>query len=311
MFLTGIAFMEVAIKVENLCKYYSKIKAVDGVSFEVFKGEIFGIVGPNGAGKTTLVECITGLKFPDKGTIEILGLNPQKKGKTLRQRIGIQLQEGRLPGRIKVREAINLFAAFYFRSVPWRPLLEDCGLSEKADSYFDALSGGQKQRLFIAMSLINDPEIVFFDELSTGLDPQARRAMWSLTEKIRDMGKTVILVTHFMEEAERLCDRVAVIDKGRIIAMDTPVNLIVSLNMDFQIVFSTNGLSTINEIEEIDGIDKVEKNGAKTVIHCKNNIISDVISFLTRNDIQFYDLSIRRPNLEDLFLSLTGRSMRD
>ncbi|MCD5397929.1 ABC transporter ATP-binding protein, partial [candidate division NPL-UPA2 bacterium] len=218
--------METVIVVKNFLKSYGDLRAVDGISFEVYENEVFGIIGPNGAGKTTTVECLEGLRIPSGGFIRVLGLDPKADGYKLRQLIGIQLQEGKFPDRIKVREALELFAGLYSRSLPAGPLLEKVGLLDKADSYFDNLSGGQKQRLSIALALINDPRVVFFDELTTGLDPQARRAMWEMVSNTRAGGKTVILVTHFMEEAERLCDRVAIVDRGRIVALDTPANLI-------------------------------------------------------------------------------------
>jgi len=218
--------IKAAIVVKDLIKRYGDLTAVDGVSFEVYENEIFGIVGPNGAGKTTMVECLEGLKFPFEGFVRILNLDPKADGYKLKQRIGIQLQEGNFPDKIKVREVLELFASFYTNSLPVESLLEKVGLLDKVDNYFENLSGGQKQRLSIALALVNDPQVVFFDELTTGLDPHARRAMWEMVSSIRETGKTVILVTHFMEEAEQLCDRVAIVDHGKIVALDTPTNLI-------------------------------------------------------------------------------------
>ncbi len=303
---------EAVIEVEGLYKHYNGVKAVDGISFEVFEGEIFGIVGPNGAGKTTTIECIEGLRVPDKGTIKVFGLDPQRDGKKLRQRVGIQLQEGKFPDRIKVREALELFASFYSRSKPWQPILEELGLSEKTDSFFDTLSGGQKQRLYIAISLVSDPEIVYLDELTTGLDPQARRAMWNLIQKIRDKGKTVVLITHFMEEAERLCDRVAIVDKGNIIALDTPANLVRGLDTGFQILFSVADTSIRIDLEKANSVIRVEQDGEQLIVHGRDNrAISEVVSILNQNNVRFYDFSVKQPNLEDVFLSLTGERMRD
>ena len=231
---------------DNLRKVYGDVVAVDDISFEVHEGEIFGMVGPNGAGKTTTIECIEGLRRPDGGTVQVLGMDPQRDGYDLRQHIGVQLQEAALPHRIKVWEAMDLFASFYRRSVDWHSLLEQLGLSEKHDASFINLSGGQKQRLFIALALVNDPDLVFLDELTTGLDPQARRAMWDLVQGIRERGKTVFLTTHYMEEAERLCDRVAIIDHGRIVALDTPENLIHSLGAENRVIFGTDGASFVH-----------------------------------------------------------------
>ncbi|MCL0058500.1 ABC transporter ATP-binding protein [Dehalococcoidia bacterium] len=303
---------QTVIKVENLHKYYKDVKAVNGISFEVFEGEIFGIVGPNGAGKTTMVECIEGLRTPDKGIIEILGLTPRKDGQTLRQQLSIQLQEGLLPQKLKVWEALDLFASLYKLSLPWQPLLEDLALSDKRNSYFETLSGGQKQRLFIAMSLVNDPRIVFFDELTTGLDPQARRSMWDMVKRTRDRGKTVVLVTHFMDEAERLCDRVAIVDKGQIIALDTPANLIKGLNTELQIMVSLDDPWVLSEVEKLSNISKIQRNGEQIVIYCNNDkAVDEVVSIFTKNNIRFYDYSVGGPSLEDVFLSLTGERMRD
>jgi len=222
--------MKTVISVENIIKKYGNQTAVDSISFKVYENEIFGIIGPNGAGKTTLVECLEGLRIPSEGFISIMGLDPKTDGYKLRQLIGIQLQEGGFPDKIKAKEVLELFASFYSHSLQVELLLEKVGLQDKADDCFENLSGGQKQRLSIALALINDPTVIFFDELTTGLDPHARRAMWEMISSIREDGKTVILVTHFMDEVERLCDRVAIIDQGRIIALDTPANLISSID---------------------------------------------------------------------------------
>src|SRR5687767_10921621 len=205
------------ISVRNLAKRYKRLVAVDDVSFDVHQGEIFGLIGPNGAGKTTTMECVEGLRTPERGTISVLSLNPVRDARTLQNRVGVQLQQAQLQKRIKVWEAVDLWAALYPRAVNGTGLLERLGLTDKRNSWFMTLSGGQKQRLFIALALIHDPEVVFLDELTTGLDPQARRTIWELVKGIRDRGKTVFLTTHLMEEAERLCDRVAIIEHGRII----------------------------------------------------------------------------------------------
>ena len=226
------------IEVQNLRKKYGSTVAVDNISFNVQQGEIFTIVGPNGAGKSTTVESIMGLRQPDGGTIRVLGLDPQKDEQELRQRIGIQLQQAALPERLKVWEALNLYSSFYEKTVPWEKLLEDWGLTEKRNANFKNLSGGQKQRLFVALALLNDPELVFLDELTTGLDPQARRATWDAVRAIRDQGKTVVLVTHFMDEAEELADRIAIIDQGNVVALDTPGALIQDLHAETRVRFT-------------------------------------------------------------------------
>ena len=217
--------MDDVIAVEGLRKRYGATTAVDGVSLGVAAGEIFGIVGPNGAGKTTTVECLEGLVRPDGGSVRVLGLDPVRQGGELRQRVGIQLQHAVLPRRIRVWETLHLYASFYRRVADPEALLEAWGLAEKREAMFETLSGGQRQRLFVALALLNEPEVVFLDELTTGLDPQARRATWELVRRIRDRGVTVVLVTHFLEEAERLCDRIAVFDAGRIVAVDSPEGL--------------------------------------------------------------------------------------
>src|ERR1700681_3817401 len=219
--------MGAVIQVSKVCKTYGATVAVDEVSFEVQDGEIFGLIGPNGAGKTTTMECIEGLRTPDHGTISVLGLDPFRQVYKLQERIGVQLQQAQLQKRIKVWEAVDLWASLYRKNaVDGERLLEQLGLSDKRNAWFMNLSGGQKQRLFIALALINDPEVVFLDELTTGLDPQARRAIWDLVRGIRDRGKTVFLTTHLMEEAERLCDRVAIIEYGKIIDIGSPEELV-------------------------------------------------------------------------------------
>ncbi len=214
------------IEVKNLAKRYGEQVAVWDVSFTVEAGEIFGIVGPNGAGKTTTVESIAGMRVADAGRIRVLGLDPRRDRAEVRRRLGVQLQESQLPDRLKVWEALDLYSSFYPRPADWRRLMSDLGLSEKRNTVFSRLSGGQKQRLSIALALVGNPEIAILDELTTGLDPQARRDTWQLISDVRDRGVTVVLVTHTLEEAERLCDRVAVIDSGRVVALDTPAALV-------------------------------------------------------------------------------------
>ena len=218
--------MNPVISVSHLGKRYGRVVAVDDVSLEVFEGEIFGLIGPNGAGKTTTMECVQGNRVADKGKISVLGLDPRRDGNALRQRIGVQHQEAHLQKRIKVWEAVDLWRSLYTRVVDTDALLARLGLDAKRNAWFMTLSGGQKQRLFIALALIHEPEVVFLDELTTGLDPQARRTIWDLVTGIRDRGTTVFLTTHLMEEAERLCDRVAIIEHGRLIEVGTPDELV-------------------------------------------------------------------------------------
>ena len=300
------------IEVKNLRKTYGSVVAVEEISFEVYEGEIFGMVGPNGAGKTTTVECVEGIRKPDKGELRILGLDPQEEGYSLRQRIGVQLQETALQDHLKVWEALDLFASFYSNPVDWQILLEKMNLAEKRNAAFNKLSGGQKQRLFIALSLVNNPELVFFDELTTGLDPQARRNMWDMVRDIREQGKTVVLTTHFMEEAERLCDRVAIVDQGRIVALDTPANLIRNLGAENRVVFTINGEFKAEKLNELASVTRVEQSGDRCEIYgWDEKLIVDVVNALSKNGCPFRDLRTEQPTLEDVFLALTGKEMRN
>ncbi len=303
---------KVVVNVENLRKTYGKTVAVDNISFEVYEGEIFGMVGPNGAGKTTTVECIESLRQPDKGTIEVLGLDPKKDEHALRERIGVQLQTAALQDRIKVWEALDLYASFYPKSANWETLLERLGLTDKRNDYFDKLSGGQKQRVFVALALVNEPEVVFLDELTTGLDPRARHSIWDLVRDIQKSGKTVILTTHFMEEAERLCDRVAIVDHGRIVALDSPERLIQNLGAEARIIFNVESAAErpSEKLKGINGIAKIEQIGDRVVVYgTGSEIAAKVVSALTSKGIRFSNLRTEQPNLEDVFLTLTGREM--
>ena len=227
------------------------------MSFEVNEGEIFGLIGPNGAGKTTTMECIEGLRKPDRGAISVLGLDPFRQVYKLQERIGVQLQQAQLQKRIKVWEAVDLWASLYrMKTVDGERLLEQLGLADKRSAWFMNLSGGQKQRLFIALALINDPEVVFLDELTTGLDPQARRAIWELVRGIRERGKTVFLTTHLMEEAERLCDRVAIMEHGRIIDIDTPERLVARHCPERTVVLDTEDAGAQERLRELRGLSR-------------------------------------------------------
>ncbi len=304
--------MSVVVEVEGLCKTYGSTRAVDGVSFAVQQGEIFGMVGPNGAGKTTTIECVEGLRKPDTGSISVLGRDPRVEREAVAERIGIQLQSSNLPARLRVGEALELMGAFYARRAEAGPLLERLGLAEKRRSAVAKLSGGQKQRLFIALALVNQPEMVFFDELTTGLDPQARRSMWDLVREIRNQGCTVFLTTHYMEEAEHLCDRVAIIDHGRIVALDTPEALIRSLGVEKRVVFTRPNGTAYGELESVPGVDKVEVNGDRVIVSGRGErLISTVVAALEQGQVPFKDLRTEQPTLEDVFLTLTGREMRE
>lgn len=310
--------MKPIVKVENLQKSYGTTVAVADVSFEVFEGEIFGMVGPNGAGKTTTIECIEGLRKPDSGTLRVLNLDPIRDERQLRPLLGVQLQEANLPEHLKVWEALDLYASFYPHTLDMSELIEALGLADKRETTFRKLSGGQKQRLFIALALLNDPQLVFLDELTTGLDPQARHAIWDIVRAIRKRGKSVFLTTHFMEEAERLCDHVAILDHGQIVALDTPANLIESLDLEERITFRvTQGqfsekllqLPRVLRIETID--DQVVVSGKSGSSNGHNPLVTDVVNSLTAGGVQFNNLRTEPPNLEDVFLNLTGRELRD
>jgi len=299
------------VRVENIRKLYGRTVAVSDVSFEVQQGEIFGLIGPNGAGKTTTMECVEGLRSPDGGTISVFGLNPVRDVYRLQDRIGVQLQEAQLQKRIKVWEAIDLWASLYSRPVDGTRLLEQLGLVEKRDAWFMTLSGGQKQRLFIALALINDPELVFLDELTTGLDPQARRAIWDLVRGIRQRGKTVFMTTHLMEEAERLCDRVAVIDRGRIVDIDTPAALVRRHCPERTVIVTTSQQSAYALFRQLPGVTSVERREADAVIHGSGDeLVSHVIQCLAQHAIPVIDFRTESPTLEDVFLRLTGHSVR-
>jgi len=302
---------DTVIAARDLVKDYPGIRAVDGVTLEVKRGEIFGMVGPNGAGKTTTIECLEGLRRPDSGTVEVLGLDPLRSPYELRDMVGIQFQSAALPDRLRVWEALDLFASFYRQPADWRTLLGQMGLEEKRNDYFGKLSGGQKQRLFIALALVGSPRLVFFDELTTGLDPQARRAMWDLIRDIREQGATVFLTTHFMEEAERLCDRVAVMDHGKVVAMDSPVALVASLAAEYRVVFEVEPASQVASLQNVAGAVRVERIGDRVVVYGRRDgLIGGVVSALESQGIHFTNLRTEQPTLEDVFLTLTGREMR-
>ncbi len=300
------------IRVNAIRKTYGQTVAVDEVSFEVNAGETFGLIGPNGAGKTTTMECVEGLRTPERGTISVLGLDPVRDRNTLQGRIGVQLQEAQLQKRIKVREAVSFWASLYRAPVDGDRLLEQLGLREKRNAWFMTLSGGQKQRLFIALALINDPELVFLDELTTGLDPQARRAIWDLVRGIRDRGKTVFLTTHLMEEAERLCDRVAILDHGRVIDIGTPAELVRRHCPERTIVVTTDDASAQERFRAIPAVESVNVQGQQFTIRGRGEgLVTQVIQCLGEHRMTVIDFRTEIPTLEDVFLKLTGHVIRD
>jgi ABC-2 type transport system ATP-binding protein len=300
------------IRVDAVRKTYGRTVAVDEVSFEVQAGETFGLIGPNGAGKTTTMECVEGLRAPDRGTISVLGLDPGKDRYQLQRRIGVQLQEAHLQKRIKVREAVGFWASLYQSSIDGDRLLEQLGLSDKRNAWFMTLSGGQKQRLFIALALINDPELVFLDELTTGLDPQARRAIWDLVRGIRERGKTVFLTTHLMEEAERLCDRVAILDHGRVIDIGTPAELVRRHCPERTVVVTTSDASARERFLTIPVVESVGGEGQQFTVRGRGDeLVTQVIQCLGEHRMAVIDFRTVVPTLEDVFLKLTGHLIRD
>lgn len=293
------------IEVERLHKTYGTLEAVRDVSFTVQHGEIFGILGPNGAGKTTTVECVQGLREPTSGSIRILGIDAIRNRQHLRRRIGSQLQESALPDRIKVWEALDLFASLEPGGPDWRVLLDQWGLGAKAKSSFASLSGGQRQRLFVALALINNPEVVFLDELTQGLDPSARRVAWDLIRAIRERGSTVVIVTHYMDEAEQLCDRLAVIAGGHVIATGTPQELIASSPRGLQVRFSTAN-PDVSWLERIDEVTAVARRGHSVEVSGTGPVLALTAAALVAHGIVPADLRAVQPSLEDVYLDLIG-----
>ena len=307
--------MSAIIECEHLTKSYGDLIAVNDVSFSVEEGEIFGLVGPNGAGKTTLIEMIESLRTPDSGSIRVLGMDPTREADNLQERIGVQLQTTSIQPNIKVKEALKLFASFYLHPhANPEELLKTLSLEDKANSRFKKLSGGQQQRVAIALALVNKPEVLFFDEITTGLDPQARRNMWELVENIRKEGKTVFLTTHYMEEAEKLCDRVGIIDYGKIIALDTPRGLIDNLGADSRVTFSVEGQDVdASMFEGIGAVSRVERVEDGFVLYTsdENAALQELVRLADSRKFRLSSLRIENPNLDDVFLTLTGREIRE
>jgi ABC-2 type transport system ATP-binding protein len=293
------------IEVKNLVKTYGNLNAVDGVSFSVEEGEIFGIVGPNGAGKTTIVESVEGLRRPDGGSISVLGLDPIRHRYEITERVGAQLQESRLQDKIKVGEALDLYASFYRNPADWRELMDRLGLQNKADSVYSNLSGGQKQRLAVALALVGSPEIAILDELTTGLDPRARRSVWENIEQIRATGVTVVLVTHFMEEAERLCDRIMVVDQGRVVALDSPSGLVQGIGSEQRLRFRPSVPIEDALFADLHEVLAVDHDGPQIIITGTGNVVHAVTSLLAQHRVIAEGLRIEQDTLEDAYLALT------
>ena len=294
--------------IDSLHKTYGDTVAVDDLSLAVRKGEVFGLIGPNGAGKTTTVECALGLRRPDAGTVRVLGMNPQAGGAALYRRVGAQLQDAALPDRITVREALDLFASFYPATTDRDALLDRWGLAGKRNTAFEALSGGQKQRLFVALALVHDPELVVLDEISTGLDPEARRATRTLIRDIQEQGTTVVLVTHFMDEAEALCDRVALLNQGRCVALDAPSALVDCLDASYRVQFAAPPSFDPAPLRALDGVHAVEAADGTVAVRGGDDLLTTVVRHLSERGVTPSDLHAERATLEDAFLALTDEA---
>ncbi|MCX4390267.1 ABC transporter ATP-binding protein [Micromonospora peucetia] len=298
------------IEVDHLQKRYGEKVAVEDVSFTVEQGEIFGVLGPNGAGKTTTVECVQGLRRADGGTIRVLGLDPIRDRTEVRQRVGAQLQESQLPDKVRVWEALDLYRSFYRNRADIDELLADLGLAEQRNTYFQKLSGGQKQRLSVALALVGMPEVAILDELTTGLDPQGRRDTWDLVERIRDRGVTVVLVTHFMEEAQRLCDRLAIIDQGRVVAIDSPAGLLTRVGTEHRVHFRPAEPVEDALLLGLPDVTGVSRAGEEVTVTGTKDVLQSVLSALNGSGISYTALRVEQPSLDDAFVALTGRSGR-
>ncbi|MDQ6721911.1 MAG: ABC transporter ATP-binding protein [Candidatus Dormibacteraeota bacterium] len=293
-----------AVTVQHLVKKYGRLIAVNDVSLSIHEGEIFGIIGPNGAGKTTTVECISGLRAPDTGSIAVYGLSPQKDRNRMREFVGVQLQESALPPRLRVGEAVRLFASFYSNPIDSDQLLESLGIKQFANSSFKSLSGGQKQRLSIALALVGNPRLAILDELTTGLDPEARRETWGLIERMRDRGVTVILVTHFMDEAEKLCDRLALINHGIVIALDTP-EAIAARAGGSRVRFVPSQPVDEQTLRAIHGVNEIERKERYVIVTGTGDLAGSLINALAAIGVRVSDVEARTGNLEDAFIKLT------
>ena len=304
---------EAAIRVDNLVKRYGDTRAVDGVSFCVERGEIFGMLGPNGAGKTTTTEILEGLREADSGQAEVLGVDVRRDARRVKEEVGVALQTAMLMQALTAHETLELFGSFYRRSVDADTLLAKLGLQEKRNSLVKTLSGGQQHRLAVALALVNDPRLVFLDEPTTGLDPHARRALWDVVEEMRSGGKTVFLTTHYMEEAERLCDRIAVMDHGRILALDTPSNLIRDNFPERAVQFTAPAGTDAQSFADLPGVLRAASEESEVVLYSDSvtRTLSALLERAEKTGTDVGDVHLRRATLEDVFLKLTGRRIRD
>jgi len=302
---------EVAVEVSHLRKAYGSTVAVDDVSFSVRQGEIFGVLGPNGAGKTTTVECVIGLRSPDSGDIRVAGFNPQTDREDLHAITGAQLQASALPARLKVSEILEMFHSFYLDPADLDEIMDALGLTEKRNDYYKSLSGGLKQRLSVALALIGNPQVAVLDEMTTGLDPQARRDTWGLIEGVRERGVTIILVTHYMDEAERLCDRVALLDRGRIVAIDTPEGLADRAGVNKRVRFVPSKPFADRLLTDLPEVQGVQRDGEQVIVTGSGELANAVILTLAGAGVTATDLHLDSANLEDAFIQLTGRHLHD
>jgi len=299
------------IEVNHLAKAYGRHHAVTDVSFEVQRGEIFGVLGPNGAGKTTTVECIAGLRSRDAGQVRVLGVDPERDRAGVRRSVGVQLQNGELPEKLRVGEALELFASFYPEPADPAELIEVLGLGAAVNSYWGVLSGGQKQRLSIALALIGGPTIAILDELTTGLDPAARRETWDLIEAVRDRGATILLVTHFMQEAERLCDRLAVINDGRVAALDTPAGIVAGIDTEQRMRFVPSAPLDERLLTDLPEVTQLVRVRDQLQLRGNADLISSVISVLARHGVVAQQLRVEQPSLDDAFIAMISRSAKE
>jgi len=300
------------IKVSSLVKNYGNTKAVRDISFSVSKGEIFGIVGPNGAGKTTTIECMIGLKKPSSGSITVLEINPSKQRSDLFERIGVQLQEASYQNKIKVWELCQMYSSIYKNPIDYEVLLEKLDIADKRNSYYGNLSGGQKQKISILLALLHNPEIVFLDELTTGLDPKSRRTMWEYIKKLKADGRTVILTTHYMEEAEQLCDELCIVDQGKIVAIGSVAEVIDSCSLDIVTSFNSENEDLETLISSVDHVKGVERLNGTYNVYCSNErAISLIICLMEERKVSYTNLNITRPTLEDAYIKLTGNVIKE
>jgi ABC-2 type transport system ATP-binding protein len=301
------------VQVKDLVRHYGDVRAVDGIAFEVARGEVFGLLGPNGAGKTTTIEMLEGLNKPDSGTAEVLGIDVTKHPDRLKERIGVQLQTAALYPNLTVAELVDLFASFYERHRETADVIRDLGLEERQLALSKELSGGQQQRLSIALALVNDPELIFLDEPTTGLDPQARRTLWDQIEDLRKQGRTILLTTHYMEEAEQLCDRVAIMDHGKILELGTVNELVTRHFRERTVRFEARSELPDDLLANLPGVQRLARESDESVLYTLD-VPQTVGALLRTGDelgLEGLDLAVRRPTLEDVFIKLTGRALRD